>query len=1238
MTASSRRHRSGAAFRALTGVVGFAAFAAGVPALLWWGSGNRLFPEPGPGGWRELVTQLRYGQLPESAVLGIAVALGWALWAYLLLLVLSELAAVWREGDPAQERTAQLTRPRRLVARLVGWAFAGHTVVASLFIVPPPADTPPAVVAAAIDPASADSDALYAMAAGEPPGGFDRDAYVNFTASGPDVEGDQEAEVAAPRPATIERTIVPGDNLWNIAEELTGDGTNWAAIWAATDLAAQHPPVDPHNPDLIFPGNVVRIPTDLIAEQVPDLSAPPALPAPPSDAAPLTPPTTTPDQPVPQPPGSAPGVHADEESTPDQRVQPPRAGWSGLSTGIQPAPVVAVALGLGGAAGAVVLAGAARRRRRSMAASLRGQRPPNPAKRADRTRRRLAALQPAGMWSPDDLAASWNSLDPLEPGARQPWCVRWNSALEVLECAWTPDTTDGGGPAGDATDPPEPKPGSPWKLVTKQDRSGREVKVWTITEDDVPPRPPRDVLPAMVGCADGRRDRPSSDGFFINLEAAGIICVESSNISQIEPEGVVRALLLQLQANQVAEVHLLNTDLGFDDLDAPHIHADPIELESRIVSDLARHRPPWDTAPSMFAARSEQIYEGRVSVVVGPAEDLQSCSHLLSLARAENVPLVVIALGPLAHAWASFHLVPEPDKHTIRFPAARAVLSFDHVSWVSAAEAAELADMIAASSRPWTTRTDADADLDDDPFDPPGIDEHRAPADGETADGAADCVDDPDPDDGLTGQHDQPGPIGLLGSKSTAATGLSTVESWTTPTSHSPDLEYGDDLSRDLWNLLPEADPTTMADEANALDDARWAVIGEDTDIDQVLDVTLTDLLAGSADLRGADPGGQETNGATCSDVDQLLLAEPEPWREPPAARMSHDAIGVATSSSSTSTGPSVASNGVRPAAEATVRVDRICVAPSTESRGYEHEPRSSHDLPATTAGLRLELCGPIRLRRLDPAGGGLLEVPLSSDGLSASQLALLAYLTVAGRPNGGGVGREQIAVEFWPDTHTDGSSRAVQSSTVKRRIVELRSSLAKLVTGDNVKAVFAGAIEGRYALSLATDWHELRAAVIKAEAATAGSTTWADAVVDIVGTVRPPGLLTPPDGARQRRYAWIDNHYAAHVQDLVRRVLAILADQAQVDRAVGRYRQALDVLAVARSITPIYTQEIADAVVATYLSAGDLVRAEQECLAYERQFDQEFLARERRHPQPGNPRVRLNEYLNHQHNGDHDQ
>ena len=106
-------------------------------------------------------------------------------------------------------------------------------------------------------------------------------------------------------------------------------------------------------------------------------------------------------------------------------------------------------------------------------------------------------------------------------------------------------------------------------------------------------------------------------------------------------------------------------------------------LENHLVTELTANQDLWDEADSMFALRSAGGYDGPTIVVVGPAEQLQHCSHLLSLARAGNVPLAVIALGPLSNAWATFLLEPEPDKHAIRFPAARAVLTFDHLSWVS---------------------------------------------------------------------------------------------------------------------------------------------------------------------------------------------------------------------------------------------------------------------------------------------------------------------------------------------------------------------------------------------------------------------------------------------------------------------------------------------------------------------------------------------------------------------------
>ncbi len=46
-------------------------------------------------------------------------------------------------------------------------------------------------------------------------------------------------------------TVVPGDNLWNIAVHFYGQGAHYRLIAEANHLP---------NPDLIFPGQVLRIP------------------------------------------------------------------------------------------------------------------------------------------------------------------------------------------------------------------------------------------------------------------------------------------------------------------------------------------------------------------------------------------------------------------------------------------------------------------------------------------------------------------------------------------------------------------------------------------------------------------------------------------------------------------------------------------------------------------------------------------------------------------------------------------------------------------------------------------------------------------------------------------------------------------------------------------------------------------------------------------------------------------
>ncbi|MGF1599260.1 MAG: LysM peptidoglycan-binding domain-containing protein [Acidimicrobiales bacterium] len=1289
--------------RLTVGVTAVAVFIVGVPTLLWWGTGGGLLPAPGPGGWAEVRAQLTAGQLPAPAVLAVAAIAGWLLWIYLMLMIVVEIVAGWRERDQATSRVDQLSGPRRLIARLVGWVFAGHTMLASVLITPQltaPQFTP---VVAIVD----DSVGVAPVATGprpvEPAGGFDPHAYVDF-------DPDLVAVGPAPRQETVDREVVRGDTLWDLAQELTGDGMNWPALWAATDLDAQNPPVDPHNPDLIFPGNVVRIPIDLLADPPPNSNLSSASSTEqPADA---VPPGSLPDTPD-QPGGSSQALlpplsnPPNPTGTPDAPVDDAAQGTGNgatVSTGTGGAPVVAVAVaGLGVAASAVILAGVKRRRRQAMAASGRGQRPPKRTRRDIRASQRLMVSVSDTMWGPEELTASWNALRPVDPGSRQPWCVRWNSALRVLECAWTPDPAT---PHGTPSDPPEPGSDSPWRLVEKHDRAGRPVAVWTITEHDVPQEVGPTVVPAMVGCADGRQDRPSGDGFFINLEAAGIISVESSKPDLIEPEGVVRALLLQLHANAAARVHLLNTDLGLGGLDHTTLHHDPIALENELVAELTGRQDLWDDVPSMFVARSARTFTGPITVVVGASEELQSCSHLLSLARAENTPLVVIGIGALTHAWASFHLEPEPDKHTIRFPAARAVLSFDHLSWASTTDAADLVELFTASSRPWiydpdprpdlidmdpapagpgpwtpqpANKPDLDLDLDggcypDDErlsFEP---DRYQVGSDDDLLTGDRPGVSD---DGGWGPDHQKPEPEPRSATNEQwaerAATGgprarssnaspasgsaseapsavavdvLNPVQDWSTQQG----LAEPEPLD-DLWSQLPEADPTTLGDRAPLdSDDIDWAVVGDDTVVDELLDSTLDELL--TDDWADADS----------DDHSELVVVSPWLAGDSGPANRAHD-VDLARSAVSNTTAQNCASR------QATVRLGRSVVTsvvdPASAPDDHDDDDDDGNDeydgdvsgrheaggeddgeasegsgrvrpdvaLPATTDGLRLEICGPIRLMRSGPDQTELIEVPVGAAGLTAAQLALLAYLVIAARPTGG-VGREQIAFEFWPDAHGDGTSRLVQPATVKRRVGELRGRLSALAAGIDGKALLPEAVDGRYRLCLSNDWQELRDALVNAESSTPGSGPWTQAVAVITSIVRPPGLLTPLTGSRHgRNFAWIDDHYQSLIQDVSRRVTVILADQAQAWRHDGDHKQALEILNLARSISPIYPREIADGVVATYLALGDPVRAEQECLLYERQFDDAFAARERGNPQPGNPRVRLNDYLNHHHN-----
>jgi hypothetical protein len=63
-----------------------------------------------------------------------------------------------------------------------------------------------------------------------------------------------DAGTAGPTISATLRKVIPGDTLWDIAGKVYGDPTRWPEIYAANTA------IIGSDPDLIFPGQVLRIP------------------------------------------------------------------------------------------------------------------------------------------------------------------------------------------------------------------------------------------------------------------------------------------------------------------------------------------------------------------------------------------------------------------------------------------------------------------------------------------------------------------------------------------------------------------------------------------------------------------------------------------------------------------------------------------------------------------------------------------------------------------------------------------------------------------------------------------------------------------------------------------------------------------------------------------------------------------------------------------------------------------
>jgi hypothetical protein len=193
----------------------------------------------------------------------------------------------------------------------------------------------------------------------------------------------------------------------------------------------------------------------------------------------------------------------------------------------------------------------------------------------------------------------------------------------------------------------------------------------------------------------------------------------------------------------------------------------------------------------------------------------------------------------------------------------------------------------------------------------------------------------------------------------------------------------------------------------------------------------------------------------------------------------------------------------------------------------------------------------------------------------------------------------------------------------------ELRKALAGIIVNADAKNILPDATDQHYQLHGVTcDWHDLEAAITKAEAHQPGTPEHSAAAQTIASLIRAPALLTPPTARHaQTMFAWTD-HTQGVIHDTTRRLSVILANHANHLTDHGQPRQALDILAAARAATPTYTCEIADGHVAALLALGDPAQARGECLAYEHQFDPQIIETETTNPPPSSPRARLNKHL----------
>jgi DNA-binding SARP family transcriptional activator len=224
----------------------------GVPAALVMLAGN---PIPTLEELQRVATMPDFGG--EFLIGSLLPIIAWVAWALFALGFLVEL--------PAQIRGIQAPRLPALVPQ-----HSAGVLIASVL-----------VLFTGISVAAGPATSATALELGQVQSTVD--AEYRAVAETPVKVADLPAPVAAtpPAPTEVERTIVPGDTLWDIAEQELGDGNRYPEIYEATKADQQPDGRFLTDPNLIYPGWEVDIP---VAAAAPAAPAPAQVPVqPPAD-------------------------------------------------------------------------------------------------------------------------------------------------------------------------------------------------------------------------------------------------------------------------------------------------------------------------------------------------------------------------------------------------------------------------------------------------------------------------------------------------------------------------------------------------------------------------------------------------------------------------------------------------------------------------------------------------------------------------------------------------------------------------------------------------------------------------------------------------------------------------------------------------------------------------------------------------------------------------------------------